>query len=99
MRIYNSTRIPIDQDQNLDRLSVSLGRQREIGLTINDELESQVGMLDDTEHLVDRTGNRLSIASRQLAKVAKRTKGCGKCFFYCMRYCVYVGHVVHLVER
>ncbi|KAG0304582.1 hypothetical protein BGZ97_001422, partial [Linnemannia gamsii] len=70
-------RIMDDQDQNLDRLSESLGRQREIGLTINDELESQVDMLDDTEHLVDRTGNRLSIASRQLAKVVKRTKGCG----------------------
>ncbi|KAG0288688.1 hypothetical protein BGZ96_007554 [Linnemannia gamsii] len=70
-------RIMDDQDQNLDRLSQSLGRQHEIGLTINDELESQVDILDDTEHLVDRTGNRLSIASRQLAKVAKRTKGCG----------------------
>ncbi|KAF8934727.1 hypothetical protein BGZ47_010233 [Haplosporangium gracile] len=70
-------RIMDDQDQNLDRLSESLGRQREIGLTMNDELDLQVGTLDDTEHLVDRSGNRLSIASRQLAKVAKGTKGCG----------------------
>ncbi|KAF9131973.1 hypothetical protein BGW39_001042 [Mortierella sp. 14UC] len=69
-------RIMDDQDQNLDRLSNSLGRQQEIGLTINEELESQVGMLDDTEHLVDRTENRISIASRQLVKVAKGTKGC-----------------------
>ncbi|KAF9929425.1 hypothetical protein FBU30_001563 [Linnemannia zychae] len=70
-------RIMDDQDQNLDRLSASLSRQQEIGLTINEELESQIGMLDDTEQLVDRTSNRLSIAGRQLAKVAKGTKGCG----------------------
>jgi hypothetical protein len=43
---------------------------------------------------VDRTGNRLSIAGRQLAKVAKGTKGCGKCFSCCVRYYIYIGHVV-----
>ncbi|KAF9208993.1 hypothetical protein BGZ49_006850 [Haplosporangium sp. Z 27] len=68
-------RIIDDQDQNLDRLSNALGRQQEIGLMIGDELDTHMGLLDDTDHLVDRTGSRLGIAQKQLAKVAKGTKG------------------------
>ncbi|KAG0213352.1 hypothetical protein BGX28_004690 [Mortierella sp. GBA30] len=70
-------RIMDDQDQNLDRLSEAIGRQQEIGVMIGDELDTHLDMLEDTDHLVDRTGNRLGIAKKQLAKVAKGTKGCG----------------------
>ncbi|KAF8938286.1 hypothetical protein EDD21DRAFT_413796 [Dissophora ornata] len=70
-------RIIDDQDQNMDRLSEALGRQQELGLMIGDELDSHIDLLDDTDHLVDRTGSRLGIARRQLEKVAKGTKGCG----------------------
>ncbi|KAI1310237.1 hypothetical protein EDD11_003853 [Mortierella claussenii] len=70
-------RIMDDQDQNLDRLSEALGRQQEIGLMIGDELDTHMDMLDDTDHLVDRTENHLATARRQLTKVAKGTKGCG----------------------
>ncbi|KAK3814105.1 MAG: hypothetical protein J3Q66DRAFT_345643 [Benniella sp.] len=72
-------RIFDDQDQNLDRLSQSLSRQREVGLTINQELDSQIDMLDDTEHLVDRTTHHLGLARKQLTKIANRTKGCPGC--------------------
>ncbi|KAG0369268.1 hypothetical protein BC939DRAFT_478598 [Gamsiella multidivaricata] len=70
-------RIMDDQDQNLDRLSHALGRQQDIGLMIGDELDTHIGMLDDTDHLVDRTESRLGLARRQLTKVAEKTKGCG----------------------
>ncbi|GJJ78973.1 hypothetical protein EMPS_11332 [Entomortierella parvispora] len=70
-------RIVEDQDQNMDRLSEALGRQQEIGLMIGDELDTHIDMLEDTDHLVERTGNRLQIASKQLSRVAKGTKGCG----------------------
>ncbi|KAI8354387.1 hypothetical protein B0O80DRAFT_450940 [Mortierella sp. GBAus27b] len=72
-------RIMDDQDQNLDRLSQSLGRQREIGLVITDELDTQIDMLDDTEHLVDRTAHHLGTARRQLNRIAEKTKGCKGC--------------------
>lgn len=62
----------------MDRLSDALGRQQEIGLMIGDELDTHVDMLEDTDHLVERAGNRLQIASKQLSKVARGTKGCGK---------------------
>jgi len=45
---------------------------------IGDELDTHLDMLEDTDHLVERTGNRLQIAGKQLSKVAKGTKGCGK---------------------
>ncbi|KAF9954249.1 hypothetical protein BGZ65_004168, partial [Modicella reniformis] len=70
-------RIVDDQDQNLDRLSESLGRQREIGLMLGDELDTQIDILEDTEHLVDRADRHLGIARKQLTKIAERTKGCG----------------------
>ncbi|KAF9334724.1 hypothetical protein BG006_001645 [Podila minutissima] len=70
-------RIMDDQDSNLDRLSDALGRQQEIGLMIGDELDTHLDLLEETDHLVDRTENRLGMAAKRLAKVAKGTKGCG----------------------
>ncbi|KAG0262676.1 hypothetical protein BG011_009897 [Mortierella polycephala] len=70
-------RVMDDQDQNLDRLSETIGRQQELGLMIGDELDTHMDMLEDTDHLVDRTENRLGIAKKRLTKVAQGTKGCG----------------------
>ncbi|KAF9389042.1 hypothetical protein CPB97_012093 [Podila verticillata] len=70
-------RIMDDQDTNLDRLSEALGRQQDIGLMIGDELDTHLDLLEETDHLVDRTENRLGSAAKRLAKVAKGTKGCG----------------------
>ncbi|KAF9572974.1 hypothetical protein EC968_009179 [Mortierella alpina] len=85
-------RIVEDQDQNLDRLSEAIGRQQEIGLMIGDELDSHLDMLEDTDHIVDRTESRLGIARKQLTKVAKGTKGCG-----CGHWGIILGLVVVLV--
>lgn len=66
----------------MDRLSQSLSRQREIGLGIGDELDTHIDMLEDTEHLVDRTQHHLGIARKQLNRIAERTKGCTGCGEY-----------------
>ncbi|KAF9586371.1 hypothetical protein BGW38_006115 [Lunasporangiospora selenospora] len=71
-------RIVEDQDQNLDRLSEAVGRQREMGIMIGDELDTHMDLLDDTDHLVDRTESRLGIARKRLNRVAEGTKGCRK---------------------
>ncbi|KAF9978175.1 hypothetical protein BGZ73_003556 [Actinomortierella ambigua] len=70
-------RIVEDQDAHLDRLSESLGRQQEVGLMIGEELDSHVVLLDESEHLVDRTAQRLGHAGKRLANVVRKTKGCG----------------------
>ncbi|CAM1509256.1 Fc.00g029950.m01.CDS01 [Cosmosporella sp. VM-42] len=60
-----------EQDEQLDRLGESIGRQRELSMQIGDELDSHVAMLDEVEGVTDRHQSRLDRASRTLKKVAK----------------------------
>ncbi|KAF4464818.1 SNARE complex subunit (Syn8) [Fusarium albosuccineum] len=59
------------QDEQLDRLGESIGRQRELSMQIGDELDSHVAMLDEVEDVTDRHQSRLDRASRVLGKVAR----------------------------
>lgn len=63
------------QDEQLDRLGVSIGRQRELSMQIGDELDSQVAMLDEVDGLVDRHQSRLDQARKSLGNVARKAKG------------------------
>lgn len=60
-----------EQDEQLDRLGESIGRQRELSMQIGDELDSHVAMLDDVDEVVDRHQNRLDRARKALGKVAR----------------------------
>ncbi|KAF6839220.1 SNARE domain-containing protein [Colletotrichum plurivorum] len=66
-----------DQDDHLDRLGESIGRQRELSMQIGDELDSHVAMLDEVDGVVDRHQGRLDRARRQLGKIS-RDAGDGK---------------------
>lgn len=59
------------QDEQLDRLGESIGRQRELSMQIGDELDSHVAMLDDVEAATDRQQSRLDRAKKTLGKVAR----------------------------
>ncbi|KFX90789.1 hypothetical protein V490_06275, partial [Pseudogymnoascus sp. VKM F-3557] len=63
------------QDEQLDRLGESIGRQRELSIQIGDELDSQVTMLDEVDGLVDRHQGRLDQARKSLGNVARKAKG------------------------
>lgn len=63
-----------EQDVRLDQLAHSIGRQRDISLQINDELDVHHGLLEEMDEELDRTGNRLSQARRKLDRVAKGAK-------------------------
>ena len=62
------------QDEDLDRLGESIGRQRDLSIQIGNELEDQIGMLDESEQVMDRHQSRLDGARRQLGNVARRAK-------------------------
>lgn len=62
------------QDEDLDRLGESIGRQRDLSIQIGNELEDQIGILDDSEQIMDRHQSRLDGARRQLGTVARRAK-------------------------
>lgn len=64
--------IMAEQDEALDRLGVSIGRQRELSMRIGDELDEQVAMLEDVEDGVDRHQGRLDGARDRLGRFAKK---------------------------
>jgi syntaxin 8 len=63
-----------EQDMRLDQLAHSIGRQRDLSLQINDELDVHHGLLQEMDEDLDRTSNRMSQARRSLERVAKGAK-------------------------
>jgi syntaxin 8 len=63
-----------EQDEQLDTLGESIGRQRHLSIQIGDELESQGELLDDVDRGVDRHQTRLDGAKRRLKGVGERAK-------------------------
>ena len=61
-----------EQDDHLDRLGESIGRQRDLSIRIGDELEEQIGMLDDVETHVDRHQGRLDGARDRIGRIARK---------------------------
>ncbi|PNP40328.1 hypothetical protein TGAMA5MH_07655 [Trichoderma gamsii] len=60
-----------EQDDHLDRLGESIGRQRELSMRIGDELESHMAILEEVDEATDRHSSRLDRAKKALGKVAK----------------------------
>ena len=63
-----------EQDEQLDRLGASIGRQRELSIQIGDELDDHIQMLDDVEHHMDRYETTLDGARRRLGTIARKAK-------------------------
>jgi syntaxin 8 len=63
-----------DQDDQLDALSTSIGRQRELSLAIGDELDEQALMLGDVEDATDRHQGQLNRAQGRLEKVYRKAR-------------------------
>lgn len=63
-----------EQDDQLDRLGESIGRQKHLSIQIGDELEDQVALLDEVDRGVDRHQTRLDGASRRLKGVGQKAK-------------------------
>ncbi len=68
------TRVIAEQDEALDRLGESIGRQRELSIQIGDELDEHVQMLDEIDENVDRHQSRLDKARKNLGTVARKAK-------------------------
>lgn len=68
------TRVMAEQDEALDRLGESIGRQRELSIQIGDELDEHVQMLDEADRHVDRHQSRLDKARKNLGTVARKAK-------------------------
>ena len=63
-----------EQDQHLESLSQVLGRQKQLGQMIGDELDLQNELLEDLDTDVDRTRGRMGRTMNTLDKVSKEVK-------------------------
>lgn len=63
-----------DQDEQLDRLGDSIGRQRDLSIQIGNELDDHVQMLDEVEEHVDRHQSAIERARRSLGDVARKSR-------------------------
>ena len=63
-----------DQDDQLDTLGQSIGRQRMLGIQMGNELEEQNELLEDVERGVDRHTSTLDRAKKRLGTVARKSK-------------------------
>ncbi|TID21813.1 Calcium-channel protein [Venturia nashicola] len=63
-----------EQDEHLDRLGQSIGRQRELSIQIGDELDSQVDLLEEVGERTDRHQRQLDGASKRLTTFARKAK-------------------------
>ena len=61
-----------EQDDQLDRLGESIGRQRDLSMRIGEELDEHVEMLDDLDTHVDRQQGRLDNARKRVGKIARK---------------------------
>lgn len=66
-----------EQDEQLNVLGQSIGRQRVLGISIGNELDEQNELLTDVESGVDRHQSTLDRARTRLGNVARKSKGNG----------------------
>ncbi|KAL4919553.1 hypothetical protein BDW62DRAFT_41388 [Aspergillus aurantiobrunneus] len=60
-----------DQDDQLDRLGESIGRQHQLSIQIGDELDGHVALLDGMDGDVERHQSRLDKAKRRIDKIRR----------------------------
>ncbi|KAJ5458015.1 hypothetical protein N7475_009403 [Penicillium sp. IBT 31633x] len=61
-----------EQDDHLDRLGESIGRQHQLSIQIGDELDGHVQLLDGMDGDVERHQNRLNRARRRIDKIRRK---------------------------
>lgn len=66
------------QDNQLDHLSASIGRQHHLSLQMNEELDIHASLLDEMDRDVENTGARLGRASRRLDQFTNSLKEHGE---------------------
>ncbi|ORX89773.1 hypothetical protein K493DRAFT_340407 [Basidiobolus meristosporus CBS 931.73] len=71
-------RILDEQDRSLDQLSEAVGRQRELGLLITDELDRHIELLDETDQAIDSSQRRLNSARKRLDYFRRKSREAGK---------------------
>ena len=68
--------VATEQDEGLEALSQALRRQKQMGIAIGQEADSQIGLIDG---IADRTERVSSRVERQTERVSKMRERAGLC--------------------
>ncbi|KAK4618338.1 hypothetical protein CLAFUW4_12290 [Fulvia fulva] len=68
------TQVLREQDEQLETLGQSIGRQRVLGEQMGMEIDDQNALLDDVERGVDRHSNTLGGAQKRLGHISRKAK-------------------------
>jgi syntaxin 8 len=63
-----------DQDEQLDRLGESIGRQRDLSIQIGNELDDHTMLLEEVDERVDRHQGQLDRANKRLSTFARKAR-------------------------
>jgi syntaxin 8 len=63
-----------DQDQQLDQLGESIGRQRDLSIQIGSELDDHAMLLEEVDERVDRHQGQLDRANKRLSTFARKAR-------------------------
>jgi len=61
-----------EQDDHLDELGESIGRQHQLSIQIGNELEGHIGLFDEVDGDIERHATRLESARRRLTKIRRK---------------------------
>ena len=86
------------QDDQLDALSETIGRHKQIALAIDDEVTEQDALLQGLDAHVDRTGAKLRNTTRRVQRTTR--KASTKCLWLiiCVLFLGLIGTIVAAIE-
>lgn len=83
------------QDKGLERISAIVKRQKEIGLTIGNELDEQNEIIEDITHKTEQVGDRVNRQTKGIGMVsAKEGSVCGYYFVIVLLFAAIVAVII-----
>lgn len=86
-----------DQDQDLGQLQKAVGTLGQIGLTINDELDSQHKLLDELGTEVDNTSGHMKQAQKKITKLLNDTVDKHQCICILVLVIILIGVITFII--
>lgn len=79
-----------EQDEHLDRLAASVGRQHQLSLDIHGELDSHLELLDEVDELTDGSSRRLHNAQKRLDAFSRKARNNGSLLTIAILFLIFI---------
>lgn len=79
-----------EQDAHLDRLAASVGRQHQLSLDINNELDSHLELLEEVDELTEGSSRRLQNAQKRLNTFSRKARNNGSLLTIVILFLIFI---------